>query len=797
MMEDLYFSEPRLLLLVPLILVAGIASLHWNKNRLLVFSRAVIFCLLAVALANPYVTVTETTQSKRPLITVVSDLTASMEIFDRGAAERVGAVIPDSTIRTFSGMSTPLGDKILQYAQQGGALLLVTDGYSNAGRSLEEALALARSANSTVFALEMEPVREDYSVEISGTNTAVLGGDYPFTVVVRSSGGELDGVLTVRADDLPIYQNAISGDGRSASIKMSNRFSSTGTHLIEATITFPQDSQTENDRYQKAVYVVPKPEVLLVAEDESPLSEVLSDQYKLTTATSFSAEDLGSGAKRYKAVILDDQKYDPEFSGLKDYVKNGGGLVVVGGENSFDFGGYRNSTLEEILPVKSVPSIFEGGKTTVIVIDISGSTRHEMFGQGSTTYLDYEKKLAIELLKSPEFKDDRVSVVVFGTEAFVVLAPTPIAGKEVIIEDRISRLSPQPGAQDETQLDTGLAFAWDILNSTAGDGEVIVISDGRVSKDTYPEVFEESAKMIQEMAATVHLVEVKSFVEAPGGFADLAAISGAEYHSAVYPSSVTIRAEERPEGEEPTEEEEVPASGYSLMISDQNHYITTDLNITANATGFNDVTPKSGGQRLVVMLDGKPILTSWRYGLGRVAAFTTDDGSAWAPEVYSAKNSRLVSRTVNWAIGDPRPEMGRVDAEDGWLGTPLEITITSPGPPRVGSAQVERIGENRYRAMVTPDEEGVYTVGDYGIAINYPLEFRRIGYNPDFSRLIMASGGKVFSESEVAGNLVEEARKRSEITIQQRVSSRWILLFGALAIFLAEVIARRLREVKR
>ncbi|HPJ30593.1 MAG TPA: VWA domain-containing protein [Methanothrix sp.] len=794
MMEDLYFSQPRLLLLVPLILVAGIASLRWNRNRLLVLSRTVIFCLLAVALANPYLTVTETTQSRRPLITVVSDLTASTEIFDRGAADRVGAEIPDSTIRTFSGRTTPLGDKILQYAQQGGALLLVTDGYSNAGRSLEESLALARSANSTVFALEMEPVREDYSVEISGTNTAVLGGDYPFSVLVRSSGGDFEGVLIVRADDLVIYQNAISGEGRSASIKISHRFSSTGTHLLEATIAFPQDARRENDRYQKAVYVVPKPEVLLVAEEESPLSEVLSQQYRLTTAASFRAEEPGSGVDGYKAVVLDDQRYGPELSGLKDYVREGGGLVVVGGEDSFDFGDYRNTSLEEVLPVKSVPSIFEGGKITVIIMDISGSTRREM-SIGGATFLDYEKSLAIELLKSPEFRDDRVALVVFGTEAFVVFTPTPIAGKEIMIADRISSLSPQPGAQEETQLDTGLALARDILNSTAGVGEVIVISDGRVRE--YPQVFEESTRMIQEMTAAVHLVEVKSFVDAPGGFADLAARSGAEYHSAVYPSSVTIRTEERPETEEPPEEEEVPASGYSLMIADQNHYITSDLNITANATGFNDVTPKPGGQRLVVMLDGKPILTSWRYGLGRVAALTTDDGTAWAPEVYSAENSRLVSRTVNWAIGDPRPEAGRVDAEDGWLGTPLEITITSPSPPRVGSAQVERVGENRYRATVTPEEEGVYTVGDYGIAINYPLEFRYVGYNPEFSRLIMSSGGMVFNEAEVARSLVDEARKRSEITIQQRVSSRWTLLFAALAIFLAEVIIRRLREVKR
>jgi len=792
-MEGLYFSEPRLLLLVPLILIGGVVSLRLNRNRLLVLSRAAVFCLLAVALANPYVTVTETTQPKRPLITVVSDLTASTEIFDRDAAERVHADLPDSQIRTFSGMATPLGDKILTYAQQGGALLLVTDGYSNAGRSLEDALALARSANSTVFALEMGPEREDYSIEISGTNTAVLGGDYPFTVIVRSATSGFEGLLTVRADNSVVYQNMVSEDGRSTSIKISNRFSSTGTHLLEATINFPEDAQRENDRYQKAVYVVPKPDVLLVADGESPLSEILREQYKLTTTATFGAELLGPDGKRYKAVILDDQKYSPELASLKEYVKNGGGLVVVGGEASFDFGDYRNSTLDEILPVKSVPSIFEGGKTTVIVMDISGSTRREML-IGGATFLDYEKALAIEILKSPEFRDDRVALVVFGTEAFVVFTPTPIAGKEMMIGDRISSLSPQPGAQEETQLDTGLALAWEILNSSSGEGELIVISDGRVKE--YPEVFEESTRMIGEMDATVHLVEVKSFEDAPGGFRDLAARTGAEYHSAVYPSSVAIRAEKRPEERELPEEEEVPASGYGLMIADPNHYITSDLNLTANATGFNDVTPKSGGQRLVVMLDGKPILTSWRYGLGRVAAFTSDDGTAWAPEVYSARNSMLVSRTVNWAVGDPRPESGRIDAEDGWLGTPLDITITSASPPKIGSGQVEKVGENRYMAVVTPEREGVYTVGDYGIAVNYPLEFRYVGFNQEFSRLVMSNGGKVFTEAEVAGSLVEEARNRSEITTQQRVSRRWFLLLTALAIFLFEVMARRLREVK-
>jgi hypothetical protein len=111
--------------------------------------------------------------------------------------------------------------------------------------------------------------------------------------------------------------------------------------------------------------------------------------------------------------------------------------------------------------------------------------------------------------------------------------------------------------------------------------------------------------------------------------------------------------------------------------------------------------------------------------------------------------------------------------------------------------EAERVGENRYSAVITPEEEGIYTVGDYGIAVNYPLEYRFVGYNPDFPRLIMSTGGMVFTEEEVARSLVEEARRRSEITVQERVSRRLPLLFLALAIFLGEVIARRLGEVRR
>ena len=90
-----------------------------------------------------------------------------------------------------------------------------------------------------------------------------------------------------------------------------------------------------------------------------------------------------------------------------------------------------------------------------------------------------------------------------------------------------------------------------------------------------------------------------------------------------------------------------------------------------------------------------------------------------------APSSQMISSTVNWAVGDPRPENDRVEAEDGWQGTPLQITITSDARPSLPGADVEKVGDNRYVATFTPNSSGIYYIGNYGVAVNYPLEYQR------------------------------------------------------------------------
>jgi len=63
--------------------------------------------------------------------------------------------------------------------------------------------------------------------------------------------------------------------------------------------------------------------------------------------------------------------------------------------------------------------------------------------------------------------------------------------------------------------------------------------------------------------------------------------------------------------------------------------------------------------------------------------------------------------------------------------------------------------------------------------------------------LIMANGGKVFTEEEARRSLVAEAGRVSRRTVQERVSRRDVLLLLALLAFLAEIVYRKLSEMRR
>ena len=111
------------------------------------------------------------------------------------------------------------------------------------------------------------------------------------------------------------------------------------------------------------------------------------------------------------------------------------------------------------------------------MLDISFSLLSTRTTDG-TPLLDYEKALAVELLKSPHFQDYKVGLVVFGTKAYDVLDPIPLSRGRSVLRERITGLSPT--GTENSYLDNGLQLAWEMINDSGGQGELIVLSDGNL-----------------------------------------------------------------------------------------------------------------------------------------------------------------------------------------------------------------------------------------------------------------------------------------------------------------------------
>jgi hypothetical protein len=253
---------------------------------------------------------------------------------------------------------------------------------------------------------------------------------------------------------------------------------------------------------------------------------------------------------------------------------------------------------------------------------------------------------------------------------------------------------------------------------------------------------------------------------------------------------------------------------YPLAAIDTNHFITKYVNITASVTGYNDVTPKLGSDELVATTRGKPILTTWGFGLGRVVSFTTDNGAnknncysgspvtCWASEVYSGSNSQLISSMINWAIGDPRPQGGVViQADDIWAGTAGRVIVTSDTLPQVqldkAPLDLSRTGPTTYETSINLETRDFHDISGYGIAVNYPLEYREIGFNDKLVQAIESNGGSVYNEDDVQGLLFLDIKEKAVRTVNEPKSEKEPYLLAALVLFLTEVIIRRLKDYRK
>jgi len=839
-----FLYKTELVLLLPLAILVLLGLRKKTSKKHLFFHTLVAF-LLILALAAPYsaeITSPKTNQSR---ITIISDESASMELFQKGVPENISEKLNSKipvTITTLSGSHTSLGDAIIQQASPENYVLVVSEGQSNSGTSIEDALSYCYKNNFPVSALIPRTLKEDFSVEIEGENELVIDNEAFFKLNIRkSTETEMRYQVRVTIDRKQVMEKEITQAGRIESINLNHTFDTLGPHIVKATLhpatinVKNLDYFENNNQYMKNVYVTPKPKVLFVTnEPDSPLAHVLNEVYDVYSSRSFDS------LEGIDAVILDNQAAstisDSEVEALRKYIINGGGIVVVGGDASFDYPAentYQNTQFEELLPVTSKPSSWRGGRNVVLMLDVSPSTLQSNNIGGRI--LDDILSNAVVLLESDLLKDARVDVITFGSKGQDITNGFIDMSKEsnrLWLDGEIRKIKP---SGDSTSLERGMLTARSLLKAQNGsaDAEIVIVSDGGIGNtfegDNRFERAVNCADSLRESGVGIHFVHI----HAPK--TEYQVTSNGKYYPDLLMNK--IRLSENYKKLEPgqrinvsfsdnskeSEDKQDNYSSGSLIVCDPKHFITRDLpEVTHDILDCNEVTPKPEANRLVTTRLGKPVLTVWRLGLGRVAAITTDNGYGhgvpWAPALYSGNDSLIITRTLNWAVADTEmSENIQLKVPDLKVNQPGRILITTKteGAPELyfdkKRMEITPIGNGMYESYVTPDTFGLHKISEkpaginqtekftpetFGIdnvswrpaSANCPDEYTYIGENPLFRTALLENGGKIYTTGDIYSRIITDSLTSTEKKAMAKVVYTKYILFLAFLLYLVYTV---------
>lgn len=802
-----FVSQDRIWLFIPLALILlffifksfvrinprKLADKKFRMSRLiyrilLLLSRLLLLALLVAFLAGPVGELRHDIPGDLS-VTVLIDNSSSMEMFDVGFTDSLIASlrerIPVEVKYVASGKRSALGDELLGVLRRDKNVLMISDGQVTEGTQMADVLLYSRTLNASISSIYLEEVKEDVSVRIVGPSQTLSDVETNYKVVLDhvKGGGDAAGSikefrLKVSVDGIYVIDEVLAS---SVEEKRFSRNFTSGYHNISASIEplSGADYFKDNNIFFKTTHVVPKPKILFVTQQESALKVIFDELYETTQVSSVPSDR--AELEPYYAVVLNDLPASElkSVGALQDFVVEGGGLFVVGGYNSFDNGQYKGSGIEALLPVTLGTGKRERGNANVVlVIDISGSTGFE-YGSAEKA-VDVEKSLAISVIEDMN-EGNRVGVVAFNNNVYKIADIEPLFINEADIKDKISRLV--DGGY--TVLNLGLRGAFELLQGKAGSKNVVWITDG-VTLD--PIDLQETANIAQAM----HEYGIKLYVIGVGRNAneeylsDIGQIGDGFYVKATDSHRLKILFGEP--------EQKTAGSAFDLFILNSNHFITEDLALDAVLYGYNQVVPKQSAQLLVTTDFGEPAVTVWRHGIGRVATLTVFSSGNNLGELLEARNSRLLTRVTNWAIGDPeRKNAVFILIEDARLGGSSEVIVRSDVFPIHPPLVFSKTDKDTYSARIENKEVGFKSVLHASFAVNYEREFESLGEDEEFGSAVLSSGGKVFKPSEV-DDIIEHIRNMSRRSVVEQVSFRFEFLFAALVLLALEIIVRRIRD---
>ena len=846
------------------------ADLTPARAKALLWVRGAIVLLLAVAIAS---VVLSWQQSDLPVSTVfcvdvsgsVSDAAKSQaEAFvadalkSKAPDDRAGIVAFDGRATLAGPVST--GAKPLKLARTAGSertniaeairlaalslpgetdrrIVLITDGQETEG----DARAAARETREAAKALG---IRIDTVALASGdtTDVAVAALDVPafvrrsqpFEATVKlASAVKSHATVKLFVDDFakPVQTLDVALDGAGATAVFQVEIDKEGNHVLKVTAEMPGDTVPLNNSGAALVTVGPKPNVLIVAsvlDDAAYIARALeTHEFTWHAAKPEELPKYASGdTKAMKKAITDLLKYDVIILSnlnaksvtkeqqilLNTYVYDfGGGLIMVGGKDSFGSGGWYKTPVEAALPVYTDPLKEAPVFAVVLIMDKSWSMGDPQKGDISKIAMVKESTIAaVEKLT----RKDHLAVISFDTEVHTILPMQRVEDIPRMVKE-ISTMA----SFGLTNFYPALIEAQKILKNTVADYKhAVLISDGRPSgpgKDYEGQIEKMKNDKIVVSTIAVGVDADKKLLN------NIAAWGKGQYY-------FTDKVEAVPElmlKETGRMKELLLVEGAFLPRPGPRPYspILKGLDIAEMPAvlGFNRSRAKETAQvEIIVSAKDEPLLASWRYGAGAAVAFLSDAKNVWCPQWvgpwekgFSRFWRQMVLGTLQIRRGETDYRLTRargpertqlaLDAIDrlgrfvpgeslkaevttatreGAAAQPLTVELKPDAPGRY----VASVAADPSRAMLVRvmDAAGQEVFIDGGVSLA-PAEFLTVGANePLLDDLRKITAGEIAKPADVF--------KRRDVSLQQvRPFDAWLLGLAAL-LFAVDIIIRRL-----
>jgi len=605
-------------------------------------------------------------------------------------------------------------------------------------------------------------------VEIAAT----LAGDTPGQVAVQLL---VDGQVAVS-------QNAALSASTSAATGTASfvlRPLTPGYHAIAVRVApATGDPIAENNTLAATTVVRDRPRVLIVEGTPGGADglrrSLTGGTFTVTVRAPGALPDRAADLNDYDAIVLADVPATALSEGkqqaLQDFVrKEGRGLVVTGGMQSFGKGGYEGSTLEAALPVRVKPRA-EGKRppaALLLIIDASGSMG---ITTTSPTRMEMAKSAAAQAVRALSPGDD-VAVLAFNDKNVWVQHLRTINSTDDIngVVAQISRLQAEGVTEMYGALTDGIA---EIQKSQAGTKHIILLSDGEPTSRFDPD---EAAGRARKANVTLSTIAIGQAADVTL-MGRLAAVGNGRYQYAPTPQDIprlTLEEAEQLAGK-------TFATGDFRAVQTSPSPILRGLEPGSLPTlgGYQITEAKPGAQAILQSGKGEPVLAQWQYGLGRVVTWTSDLGQSFAPSWSdSSVFPTFWNQAVRWSLAaavspsyrvtatpDGKDTILAVDAFDSNggavdLATPNARLRTPSG--QAVDLMLPQSAPGRYEVRLAAPQPGAYSLelrqarggqtatDTVGFSVPYPAELR----GPTLGDTVLGAladrtGGRVLSGPE-------------------------------------------------